>query len=100
VKVSQVEPNQSNKITEDQVGEPRLEDMKIKWPSGLEEETSASDEKAEPSDTIDDSDGDDESDEETSNPSEPNQSNKITAEQDGEQQTKDQKKEEPSEEET
>jgi hypothetical protein len=69
-----------------------LEDTKIHEPSGVEEEPSASDEKAEPSDTISDSDEDDGSDEEAANPSEPNQSNKITAEQDGVPRTEDKKK--------
>jgi hypothetical protein len=84
------EPNQSNKITAEQDGEPRTEDMKKE----------VSEEEDEPSDAISDSDKDDGDDEETVNPSQPNKTNKITADQDGEPRTKDQKKEEPSEEET
>jgi hypothetical protein len=49
---------------------------------------------------ISDSDEDDGADEETANPSQPNKTNKTTADQVGEPQTKDQKKEEPSQEET
>jgi hypothetical protein len=79
------EPNQSKKITAEQDGEPRLEDTKKK---------EASEEEDEPSDTISDSGKDDGADEETVNPGQPNKTNKITAEQVGEPQTKDQKKEE------
>jgi hypothetical protein len=77
------EPNQSNKITAEQDGEPRTEDMKKK---------EASEEEDEPSDAISDSDEDDGADEETANPSQPNKTNKITADQVGEPRTKDQKK--------
>jgi hypothetical protein len=59
-----------------------------------------SEEEDEPSDAISESDEDDGADEETDNLSQPNKTNKITADQVGEPRMKDQKKEEPNEEET